>query len=103
MVAPDPVGEMRLKYGFQVVVIGLLVALVVVVIALLKLADGTSIAGVVASFTGLVGTTVGAFFGVQIGAAVKEKAEAERNTVQKKMARMAVADTPEQRASILAE
>jgi hypothetical protein len=101
MAVNDPIGEVRLKYSLWVVLVGLLASLVAVLVAIWKLTDPTSIAGVVASLTGLVGTVVGAFFGVQVGAAGKEKAEAERSDAERMVTRMAAAMTPEQAASVL--
>jgi hypothetical protein len=101
MAVDDPIGEMRLRYGFWVVVVGLVVSLVAVLAALWRLSDPTSITGIVASLTGIVGTVVGAFFGVHVGAAGKEKAEAERREAQHTVTRMAAAMTPEQAASVI--
>jgi hypothetical protein len=103
MAVNDPISEMRLKYGFWVVLVGLVVSLAAVLVAIWRLTDPTTIAGVVASLTGMVGTVVGAFFGVQVGAAGKEKAEAERSEAPKMATQMAAALHPDDAKRILGQ
>ena len=57
-----------------------------------KAADITSIVGL---FTSVLGTLVGAFFGLQIGAAGKEKAEQRADEAQKKVNALQGAATPD--------
>jgi hypothetical protein len=68
--------QLRIKYGFWVVIVGFLLVGVIAVAAVSKWNAAGDVTAVVGSVTGVVGTVVGAFFGVHIGSAGKEKAEA---------------------------
>ena len=94
--------ELRIKYGFWVVIIGLIVVAVVSLIAILKWTTAADVTAVVGSVTGVVGTVVGAFFGVQVGSAGKEKTESERKVAQDKVEALASALHPDIAANILA-
>ena len=91
----------RAKYGFYLVVIGLVVILVVFVVAVWKYGAANDVVTVVGSVTGVIGTIVGAFFGLQAGAAGKEKAEAARKDAEEKALKLASALQPEVAAKIL--
>jgi hypothetical protein len=68
----------RWKYGLWVVFAGLAVILAAFGAALVAFSEAADVSTALAPVTGVVGTIVGAYFGVQAGAAGKEKAEEER-------------------------
>lgn len=90
------VEKLRIRLAFWLSVIGLtLAALLVVVLLRSELKTATDITSVVGLFTSVLGTLVGAFFGLQIGAAGKEKAEQRAEEAQKKAGALQEAATPE--------
>jgi hypothetical protein len=93
--------ELRIKYGFWTVLVGLGVVLVVCVMAALTWHSAGEVATVVGSITGVVGTIVGAFFGVHVGSVGKEKAEQDRKDAEDKALRLASALPPEIATKIL--
>ncbi|TEU00532.1 MAG: hypothetical protein E3J23_02360 [Candidatus Stahlbacteria bacterium] len=93
--------KMRIKYGFWVIIIGFILVTIVFIAAIVKWSEASDVTAVVGAFTGLVGTVVGAFFGVQIGSAGKEKAERERKEAEEKALRMASLLSPKDAKSIL--
>ena len=68
----------RWKYGLWVVFAGLAVILAAFGAALVAFSEAADVSTALAPVTGVVGTIVGAYFGVQAGAAGKEKAEEQR-------------------------
>jgi hypothetical protein len=94
--------QLRIKYGFWVAVIGLLVVAGVFIVAVLRWNTAADVTTVVGSVTGVVGTVVGAFFGLNVGAAGKEKAEAERKEAESTALRLAAALPPNEAARIMA-
>ena len=78
----DPVDGLRVKYGFYIVLIGLLVVLAVFVIAILKVDNASDATAVIGAVTGVIGTLVGTFFGIHVGSEGKEKAMAERKDAE---------------------
>ena len=91
----DDVDQLRIKYGFWVVIGGLVVIVLAFFAAIARWTVASDVTAVVGSVTGVVGTVVGAFFGVQVGSAGKEKAENERNTAQLKLVKAAGALPPD--------
>jgi hypothetical protein len=81
--------------------IGLVVILVVFLVAVRKVTTANEVVTVIGSVTGVIGTTVGTFFGVQVGAAGKEKAEAAGKEAEEKALKLASAMQPEMAAKIL--
>ncbi len=61
--------------------------------SILKWDDVTSVATVIGATTSLVGTVVGSFLGVQVGAAGKERVEADRKQSEE-TARIALSMLP---------
>lgn len=86
--------------GFYVVVVGLLVVLAIYVVAVLRWDSASDVAAVVGSAGGLVGTVIGAFFGVQVGSAGRDRAERQRNVAQERSLALAAALSPEQFAAV---
>jgi hypothetical protein len=66
------------KYGLAVVLAGLAVILIAFFLSLNEYDKAPDVSTALAPVTGVVGTLVGAYFGVQVGAAGKEKAEDAR-------------------------
>jgi len=75
----DKTDQLRIQYGFWVVIVGFLLVGIIAVAAVSKWNTAGDVTAVVGSVTGVVGTVVGAFFGVHVGSAGKEKAEAARD------------------------
>jgi len=68
--------KLRINRAFQLAVIGLFLAAVLVFgLLLFGWKEASDITSVVGLFTSVLGTLVGAFFGLQIGASGKEAAE----------------------------
>ena len=61
---------------------------VVYIVAVVKWNTAADVTTVVGSVTGIIGTLVGVFFGNSVGSAGKDKAEAARNTAEKKLQTM---------------
>ena len=79
---PTPTSEeidrLRLRYGFWIIISGFALVFVITLISTFRWGEVTSVATVVGAVASLVGTVVGAFFGVQVGAVGREKADAAR-------------------------
>jgi len=75
----------RIRYGFYVVLLGIVALVVIYVVAIWQWTTASDIAAVVGSAGGVIGTIVGAFFGVHIGAVGKERAEEQRDTANSKL------------------
>ncbi len=90
------VEKLRINKAFYLAVIGLsLSAALVVVLLAAGWKTASEITGVVGLFTSILGTLVGAFFGLQIGSADKAKVEERADNAQKKAdALQAAADEP---------
>lgn len=73
---------------------GLMVVLLVYGIAVVNWRSASGVAAVVGSVSGVIGTIVGAFFGVQVGAAGKEKAEDQRDRAQEQLRELAFVTSP---------
>jgi inner membrane protein involved in colicin E2 resistance len=84
---------MRIKYGFWIILMGFLLIALITAASILKWNDVTSVATVIGATTSLVGTVVGSFLGVQVGAAGKERVEADRKQSEE-TARIALSMLP---------
>src|SRR5215216_871919 len=89
----EQVDHMRLKYGFWIILMGFFLIALITAASILKWNDVTSVATVIGATTSLVGTVVGSFLGVQVGAAGKERVEADRKQSEE-TARMALSMLP---------
>lgn len=85
--------DSRVGSALIIALVGLLVPTGLVIFLVYRGWHSTAIVGVVGLFTGLIGTLVGAFLGVQVGAAGKQKAE--------DVARRALAALPPDKANAL--
>jgi hypothetical protein len=95
---PYAVEQARMRYALVVAVFGLGVsaALVVLLVFGAGMRSSADIVAIVGVFTGVSGTVVGSFFGLQIWSAGREQERAERRDADK-MTQMAFGQmTPEQ-------
>lgn len=78
--------KLRINRAFQLAVVGLALAAAVVGILLAAgWKTASEVTAVVGVFTSVLGTLVGAFFGLQIGSAGKEEADKRADNAQKKV------------------
>jgi hypothetical protein len=98
--------QMRITYAFWLAVIGLALAAALVVFLVnggsYKAATSTDIVAIVGLFTSVLGTLVGAFFGLQIGSAGKEKAQQNEKDATNLAHKALAALQPEQAQRIVA-
>lgn len=73
----------RVILGFVVVAMGLGALLIVMFAALNKFEKVSDVTALIASVGAVVGPIIGAFFGVQVGAAGKSKADEDRAKAEK--------------------
>src|SRR3712207_4973144 len=74
----EEIDRLRLRYGFWIIITEFALVFLITLISMFRWTEVTSVATVVGAVASLVGTVVGAFFGVQVGGAGKERAEAAR-------------------------
>jgi hypothetical protein len=96
----EEIDRLRLRYGFWIIVTGFALVAFITMVSIFRWADVTSVATVVGAVTSLVGTVVGAFFGIQVGAVGKERAEASRERSEE-VTRAALAMLPPESAEQL--
>lgn len=84
MVHADAQGTetLRLRYGLAVILAGFLLVLSVSLAAMWKWNLAQEVAVVTGAVAGLVGTVVGAYFGIQVGAAGSEHVERARRDAE---------------------
>ena len=85
--------QLRIRYGLWIILAGFLLVALVSVVSIFKWEDVTSVATAIGATTSLVGTVVGSFLGVQVGAAGKERAQADLRHVEE-VARLALSMLP---------
>lgn len=93
----DPKTEqLRINRAFWLAIFGLtLAAIVAVTLFFGGMDEASDLTSVVGLFTSVLGTLVGAFFGLQIGSAGKEEAEERANETQKNLNVLAAAADPD--------
>lgn len=96
----EQVEQMRIRYGLWIILTGFGLVALVSVVAIFRWNDATNAAAVIGATTSLVGTVAGAFLGVQVGSAGRERAEAAR-VQSEEMVRAAMAMLPPESASQL--
>src|SRR5438477_7816245 len=75
--------QMRITYAFWLAVVGLSIAAsLAMFLVFAPKYDSKDVVAVVGLFTSVLGTLVGAFFGLQIGSAGKEKADRNAKKAQ---------------------
>jgi hypothetical protein len=88
--------QLRIRKAFWLSVIGLTLAASLVFLLVLSdwktASDITAVAGL---FTSVLGTLVGAFFGLQIGSSAKESAENRADTAQRNLNSLLAAAGPD--------
>ena len=89
----EEVDQLRIKYGFWIILMGFLLIALITAASILKWNDVTSVATAIGATTSLVGTVVGSFLGVQVGSAGKERVEADRKQLEE-TARIALSMLP---------
>ncbi len=84
--AKDPqLEKYRIRKAFWLAIIGLFIAALLVLILLaFGFKESNDIVAIVGLFTSVLGTLVGAFFGLQIGAAGKEQTEQRASKAEQK-------------------
>ncbi len=85
--------QLRIRYGLWIILAGFLLVALVSVVSIFRWEDVTSVATAIGATTSLVGTVVGSFLGVQVGAAGKERAQADLRHVEE-VARLALSMLP---------
>ena len=85
--------HLRIRYGLWIILAGFLLVALVSVVSIFRWEDVTSVATAIGATTSLVGTVVGSFLGVQVGAAGKERAQADLRHVEE-VARLALSMLP---------
>jgi hypothetical protein len=86
------VETLRISRAFWLSIIGLILAVTLVITLIIAGWDSSSdIVAVVGLFTSVLGTLVGAFFGLQIGASGTAKAEKRADDNQKKVEALSAA------------
>jgi hypothetical protein len=85
---------MRVKYGFRIVIGGFVLVGFGLALSVWKWSAATDVSSVLGLITGVVGTVVGAFFGVQIGSQGKEKVEVARKSAENRALHLAAALGP---------
>ena len=77
---PDTKLEMRkADLGFAVVALGIVLVTGMFIAVILKSGSSTDTTTIATSFTAVIGTLVGAYFGIQKGSEGKDKAERQRD------------------------
>jgi len=82
----------KTEMGFWVVLAGLLAVLAVYTIGVWKYSSAADASAAIGAVTGAIGAIVGAFFGIQAGAAGKDKAENARTEAESKLNRLLLAE-----------
>ena len=85
--------QLRIRYGLWIILAGFVLVALVSVVSIFRWEDVTSAATAIGATTSLVGTVVGSFLGVQVGAAGKERAQADLRHVEE-VARLALSMLP---------
>jgi hypothetical protein len=91
----------RARYGVTVVLAGLAVTLLAFGLALLAFDKAGSVSAALAPITGVIGTIVGAYFGVQVGSSGRSQAEAARAKAEDDARRLAIVADPGPAMSVL--
>jgi len=92
------------KYGVWVVLAGLAVILTAFAISVFVFEPtAADVSTALAPVTGIVGTIVGAYFGVQVGSQGRQQAEATTAEAQRRVTRLAAAVDPERLEKLFPE
>jgi hypothetical protein len=91
---PDLDG-VRLRYGFILALAGLGLVLVIALIGAWRFSEPAQVVALVGAAASLVGTLVGAFLGMNMGASGRERAERERDRSQRAALQLALRMDPQ--------
>lgn len=81
---PDTKLEVRkADLGFAVVALGIVAVTAMFIVVILKVSASSDVTTIATSCTAVIGTLVGAYFGIQKGSEGKEKAEKDRDRAAK--------------------
>lgn len=95
--------EARVRYGFWLVLAGIVAVVAVFIAAGVRWSDAADVAAVVGSVTGIIGTLVGAFFGFQAGSEGRREAEVSRDLAEARAMKLAAHLEPRTAAKVLAD
>jgi len=84
-----------------VVIFGLLTVGIVFVLGLTKVGDDAQVVALASSAAGVIGTVIGAYFGVQVGSSGRKEAEDGRHRESEKAQALAAVAPPEVAGPIL--
>ena len=100
---PDTnVEKSRITYAFWLAVIGFIIAAVLVIFLVIQARyESKDIVAVAGLFTSVLGTLVGAFFGLQIGSSGRETAQQAANSANSSLNRALAALAPQQAQAVL--
>lgn len=87
--------------GFVLVLIGIAVLLVAFLVAVIVFDNAADVGTALAAISGTIGSLVGAFFGIQLGGAGKERAEDRKDAEADKAQKLAAVGDPKVSAQIL--
>jgi len=91
----------KYHYGFWIVISGLIVMTFAFSVSVLKWSAASDAASVLTAFGGVVGTLVGAFFGVAVGSAGKREADKRTDEAHKAALTLALQVAPAERQAAL--
>jgi len=93
--------DSRVLYALVIAIVGLFIPAGLAVFLVLNQWKANDVATIIGVFTSIVGTLVGAFLGVQVGSAGKDKAEDRASKSEALAARALAALAPETAKTIL--
>jgi hypothetical protein len=97
---PDPSSA---RYGLIAVIVGIAAVLIICLYAMVHWQSAADVATAISPVTGIIGTIIAAFFGVQVGASGKQRAEDQRDKVQAQNGALLGMLPPEQYEKVLKE
>jgi F420-0:gamma-glutamyl ligase-like protein len=97
----DRGSALRARYGVDVVYAGLATLLVAFIVSVSVFDTAADAVAAMASITGVIGTIVGAYFGLSSGAAGKEEAEVARTKAEDEAKRLAAVAPAKEATAVL--
>ncbi|OON68212.1 hypothetical protein [Hymenobacter sp. CRA2] len=98
--ASDLTADVRVGSALWITVLGLLITAALAVYLVAQGKPVTDVVALVGVFTSLIGTLVGAFLGIQVGAQGKAKAEEDKAKAEE-ITRRALAVLPQEQADMV--
>jgi hypothetical protein len=93
----------RLRYGWGLIVIAFVFLGIVFLVAVTQFDEADEVTAVVGAASGTVGSLTGAFFGLQFGAAGRERAEASSARHERAAVALAAAEGPEETKKVVSD